>query len=73
MVALSLVFPLDERRLQSELETLRHALPLSVVILAGGSAAPACSGPLTRLGIRVVLSQTALRSVLRTIHVPRKA
>ena len=49
-VALSLVYPEDDPRLEGELMRLRELLPPSVTLLVGGRAMPAYHHVLTRIG-----------------------
>ena len=49
-VALSLVYPEDDARLESELTRLRELLPADVVVLAGGRAMPAYREVLEAIG-----------------------
>ncbi len=49
-VALSLVYPEDDPRLEGELNLLRESLPAEVKLLAGGRAMPAYRDALERVG-----------------------
>jgi DNA-binding transcriptional MerR regulator/methylmalonyl-CoA mutase cobalamin-binding subunit len=49
-VALSIVYPEDDKLLPAELERLRELLPPEVVLMAGGRAAPAYSQTLDKIG-----------------------
>jgi methylmalonyl-CoA mutase cobalamin-binding subunit len=49
-VALSLVFPDDDARLESELTRLRELLPPAISLIAGGRATPAYRQVLERIG-----------------------
>ena len=49
-VALSLVYPEDDSRLETELKLLRELLPTDVAILAGGRAMPAYQDTLKQIG-----------------------
>ena len=50
VVALSLVYPEDDSRLEGELTRLRELLPAEVVVLVGGRAMPAYRGVLDKIG-----------------------
>ncbi len=49
-VALSLVYPADDPRMEGELTRLRELLPSDVQLIAGGCAMPAYRGALDRIG-----------------------
>jgi DNA-binding transcriptional MerR regulator/methylmalonyl-CoA mutase cobalamin-binding subunit len=49
-VALSLVYPEDDSRMETELKLLRELLPAAVAILAGGRAMPAYHDTLHQIG-----------------------
>ncbi|HTI70019.1 MAG TPA: cobalamin-dependent protein, partial [Candidatus Limnocylindria bacterium] len=49
-VALSLVYPEDDPRMEGELTRLRESLPPAVTLLVGGRAAPAYRNTLKRIG-----------------------
>jgi methylmalonyl-CoA mutase cobalamin-binding domain/chain len=49
-VALSLVYPEDDLRLEGELTRLREALPPDVTLLVGGRATPAYHDALKKIG-----------------------
>jgi DNA-binding transcriptional MerR regulator/methylmalonyl-CoA mutase cobalamin-binding subunit len=73
-VALSLVYPEDDPRLESELTRLREALPPEVTLLAGGRAAAAYGETLERLGALAINDLAHLFSVLEDLRKPaRKA
>ena len=65
-VALSIVYPTDDVRLNEELRELRAALPPSVAIVVGGSGADGYSPALREIGAEVLMSLGALRNWLRT-------
>jgi methanogenic corrinoid protein MtbC1/DNA-binding transcriptional MerR regulator len=65
-VALSIVYPTDDERLNEELRELRAALPPSVAIVVGGSGADGYSPALREIGAEVLMSLGALRNWLRT-------
>ena len=51
-VALSIVYPEDDRSLPNEIETLRRYLPLQVALFVGGRAASAYEEVLAKVGAR---------------------
>lgn len=59
-VALSLVYPEDDRRLPGELTRLREALPAAMTLLVGGRAAPAYREVLDRIGAVMIGDLTQL-------------
>lgn len=63
-VALSLVYPEDDPRLEGELKLLRKSLPQETRLLAGGRAMPAYWEVLKRLGVVPVESLAELGSIL---------
>jgi DNA-binding transcriptional MerR regulator/methylmalonyl-CoA mutase cobalamin-binding subunit len=63
-VALSLVYPDDDPRLESELIRLREALPPSVGLIAGGRAVAAYQPALERIGAFPATELSALGTVL---------
>ncbi len=67
-VALSLVYPEDDPRLESELVRLRELLPAGTVILAGGRAAPAYGDALKNIGALRVSNLTELCSHLDNLR-----
>jgi DNA-binding transcriptional MerR regulator/methylmalonyl-CoA mutase cobalamin-binding subunit len=71
-VALSLVYPEDDSRLESELARLREYLPPEVAILVGGRAMPAYRDALGRIGATQVSDLTDLCSTLDDLRKPGK-
>ncbi len=69
-VALSLVYPEDDPRLEAELTRLREALPSEITLLAGGRAAPAYRPVLERLGAIEMKDLNHLCSVLDQLRKP---
>ena len=69
-VALSLVYPTDDPRMEGELTRLRDLLPPDVKLIAGGHAAPAYRGVLDRIGALQVGDLGQLSSALDTLRVP---
>jgi predicted protein tyrosine phosphatase len=65
-VALSIVYPTDDKRLAGELRELRAALPPNVAIIVGGSGADGYTPALREIGAEVVTSLGAMRNWLRT-------
>ncbi len=59
-VALSLVYPEDDPRMEGELAQLRELLPAEVALLAGGRAVPAYRKTLDHLGVLQVRDLTQL-------------
>jgi DNA-binding transcriptional MerR regulator/methylmalonyl-CoA mutase cobalamin-binding subunit len=73
-VALSLVYPEDDAGLEGELGRLRKLLPLDIVVLTGGRAAPAYQPVLDSIGAVTVNDLDELCSTLDGLRVPiRKA
>lgn len=71
-VALSLVYPEDDPRLEGELLRLRELLPPDTALLAGGRALPAYRGALDRIGARQVTDLAHLCSTLDELRKPAK-
>jgi MerR family transcriptional regulator, light-induced transcriptional regulator len=73
-VALSLVYPEDDPRLESELTWLRNSLPAEVPLLAGGRAMPAYRDALEKVGALPIENLAQLGSTLDDLRKPgRKA
>ena len=73
-VALSLVYPEDDPRLEGELMRLRESLPPEVMLLVGGRAMPAYHGVLEKIGATQVSDLAQLSSTLDALRKPaRKA
>ncbi len=71
-VALSLVYPEDDRDLPAELGRLRQLLPESIVLLAGGRAAASYRPALTQIGATEMKDLQHFCSVLDEIRKPRR-
>ena len=69
-VALSLVYPEDDPRLEGELTRLREALPPEITLLVGGRAAPAYRPVLERIGAIEMKDLNHLCSVLDQLRKP---
>lgn len=67
-VALSIVHPPDDPRLEDELRELRRRLPKETVLLVGGAAAPAYARVLREAGALRVDDMPALRSELEALR-----
>lgn len=71
-VALSLVYPEDDSRLEEELARLRELLPSETLLLAGGRAVPAYRAALDKVGALQIKDLTQLGSVLDELRKPSK-
>lgn len=71
-VALSLVYPEDDPRLEGELTRLREALPPEVTLLAGGRATPAYRDVLEKIGAAQVSDLAHLGALLDELRKPAK-
>jgi DNA-binding transcriptional MerR regulator/methylmalonyl-CoA mutase cobalamin-binding subunit len=69
-VALSLVYPEDDPRLEGELKLLREMLPAGVELLVGGRAAPAYRDVLMAVRARAIEDLTHFGSVLDGLRRP---
>jgi methylmalonyl-CoA mutase cobalamin-binding subunit len=69
-VALSLVYPEDDSRLEGELRRLRELLPAEVWLLAGGRALPAYRKALERLGAVLTVDLVQLGAALDRLRNP---
>jgi DNA-binding transcriptional MerR regulator/methylmalonyl-CoA mutase cobalamin-binding subunit len=69
-VALSLVYPEDDPRLEGELRRLRELLPSEVSLLAGGRAMPAYRKALVRLGAVLTVDLVQLGAALDRLRHP---
>ncbi|PTX98535.1 MerR family transcriptional regulator [Opitutus sp. ER46] len=72
-VALSLVYPADDPRLEPELSRLRDLLPPEVRIIVGGQAAPAYRPVLDRIGALHVADLAQFASTLDQLRLPTPA
>ena len=71
-VALSLVYPEDDPRLEGELARLRELLPSETVLLAGGRAMPAYRDALASVAALQVKDLSHLGSVLDDLRKPSR-
>lgn len=69
-VALSLVYPEDDPRLEGELTRLREALPAEIPLLIGGHAAPAYPSALRKTGAILTKDLPELGSKLDELRKP---
>jgi DNA-binding transcriptional MerR regulator/methylmalonyl-CoA mutase cobalamin-binding subunit len=65
-IALSIVYPTDDKNLPNELRALRKALPASVEIVIGGSGSSHYADALNEIGATVHSSLSGLRRWLRS-------
>lgn len=71
-VALSLVYPEDDPRLEGELTLLRELLPPEVALLAGGRAMPAYLDAIEKIGALQMKDLSSLSSTLDDLRKPAK-
>jgi DNA-binding transcriptional MerR regulator/methylmalonyl-CoA mutase cobalamin-binding subunit len=71
-VALSLVYPEDDPRLEGELSRLRESLPPDVPLLVGGRAMPAYREVLEKIGALEMKDLAQLSSTLDELRQPAK-
>ena len=71
-VALSLVYPEDDQRLDGELTRLRESLPPEVTLLVGGRAMPAYNDVLEKIGATQIADLTDLCATLDDLRKPAK-
>lgn len=69
-VALSLVYPEDDPRLESELTRLRELLPPEVALLIGGRAMPAYRDVIEKIGALQITNLGELSSTLDSLRKP---
>ena len=72
VVALSLVYPEDDPRLEGELMRLRELLPPEVILLAGGRATPSYRDALEKIGARQIKDLADFCSILDDLRKPLK-
>ena len=72
-VALSLVYPEDDPRLEGELTRLREALPSAVTVLVGGRAMPAYRASLEKINAVLVNTLAQFCSTLDELRKPAKS
>ena len=72
VVAMSLVYPEDDSRLEGELTRLRELLPAEVVVLVGGRAMPAYRGVLDNIGATQLKDLAHFCSTLDELRKPAK-
>jgi len=71
-VALSLVYPEDDARLEGELTRLHESLPPEILLLVGGRAMPAYHDVLEKIGATQVKDLAQLSSTLDQLRKPAK-
>jgi methylmalonyl-CoA mutase cobalamin-binding subunit len=71
-VALSLVYPEDDLRLEGELARLRELLPPATVLLTGGRAMPAYREALEQVGAVQIRDLSHLGSILDDLRKPSR-
>ncbi len=71
LLALSIVFPLDDPGVHDQLRRLHGLLDPAVAVVAGGAGAASYQATLDKLGIRLMGDLAAFREVL--LHAPRSA
>ena len=71
-MALSLVYPEDDSRLEGELTRLRDLLPQEVPLLTGGRAISAYRDTLDKIGAMQIKDLTHLCSTLDDLRKPAK-
>ena len=71
-VALSLVYPEDDPRLEGELTRLRELLPSKTVLLTGGRAMPAYRDVLNKIGALQLKDLTHLSTILDDLRKPAR-
>ena len=71
-VALSLVYPEDDPRLEGELTLLRELLPPEVALLTGGRAMPAYLDAIEKIGAVQMKDLSNLSSTLDDLRKPSK-
>jgi DNA-binding transcriptional MerR regulator len=71
-VALSLVHPENDPRLEGELTRLRELLPVEVSLLVGGRAMPAYCGALEKIGALQIKDPPHSSSILDELRQPAK-
>jgi len=69
-VALSLVYPEDDPRMEGELARLRESLPVETTLLVGGRAAPAYQPVLRKIGATQIEDLTTFCSTLDELRKP---
>ena len=72
-VALSLVYPEDDSRLEFELAQLRELLARDIAIIIGGRAARAYQKALKRIGVTVVHDLPSFCATLEILRGPKRA
>ena len=69
-VALSIVYPTDDPRLEPELQKLRRLLPGDVALLIGGRAAVNYRTTLEMLGVQLIKDMASFSAILEALRVP---
>ncbi len=70
VIALSVVFPLDDPSVHEQLRLLRRLVDPAIQIVVGGGGADSYRATLDRLGLRPVATLTDLRTLLRAAAPP---
>jgi len=68
LVALSVIFPMDEAALARDLIPLARLIPPEVTLVAGGAGLAGHEVEVTRAGIRVIADLAQFRILLRSLH-----
>jgi MerR family transcriptional regulator, light-induced transcriptional regulator len=68
VVALSIVYPPDDPRLNAEFSELHRRLPKGVSVIVGGPAAPSYARTLRRIQAEIALDTASFRSALHRIR-----
>ena len=68
VVALSMIFPVDDPGLVGEVSRIRQLLPQQIPLLVGGPAATTHEGDFSHHGIRVIADLPHLRVLLRSLN-----
>ncbi len=69
-VALSIIYPADDPRLEPELQKLRRLLPGDVALLIGGRAAVNYRATLEVLGVQLIKDMASFSAILEALRVP---
>lgn len=73
VIALSVIFPLDDPAVHEQLRQLRRLVDPTVQVVVGGGGADSYRATLDRLGLRTVATLTDLRALLRAAAPPELA
>lgn len=69
-VALSIVYPADDPRLEPELQKLRRLLSSDIALLIGGRAAANYRDTLEMLGVQLIKDMASFSAILEALRVP---